>query len=97
MELRKYEAIHILHPHLSEEELVATLAKFEDTVKNLGGSIEKTERQGKRKLVFRVKKIVDGNHTLVNLTLPSDKVKDLRAYCKISESTLRYFMVLKSA
>ncbi|MFN8673175.1 MAG: 30S ribosomal protein S6 [Candidatus Sericytochromatia bacterium] len=93
MTLRKYEAVHVLHPQLAEEDLAATIAKFEETVKNLGGSVEKTERQGKKRIMFPVKKCNDGHFTLVHFSLPAEKVKDLRQYCKIAESTIRYFMV----
>lgn len=96
MGLHKYEAVHVLHPHLSEEDLATNIAKFEDAIKNFGGSVDKTERQGKKKLVFHVKKVNDGFFTLVDFSLPADKVESLKRYCKLSEQTIRYFITRKA-
>lgn len=95
MEKRQYEAIYVLHPHLDEEGINTAIAKFEDSVKNLGGEIEKTERQGRRKAAFQLKKSNDGYFVLSYFNLNPDKVIDLKQYCKLSEQMLRHFIARK--
>lgn len=95
MENRQYEALCVLHPHLDEEGVTTAISKFEESIKNLGGSIEKTEKQGRKKLAFTVKKMNDGYFFLTYFNLGADKVVDLKQFCKLSESMLRNFITHK--
>lgn len=97
MEKRLYEVLLILPSNLNEESILAELAKFDETVKNLGGNIEKVERQGKRRLGFSIKKHNDGYFVLAYITLGIDKVEDLRGNCKYAENILRYYVTRKEA
>lgn len=95
MENRQYEALCILNPHLDEEGISAAVNKFEDSIKQLGGSIEKTEKQGRKKLAFQVQKLNDGYFVLTYFKLPPDKIVDLRQYCKLSEPIVRHLISKK--
>ncbi len=96
MENRKYEALYILHPHLDEEAVSAAVSKFEDSIKNLGGSIERTEKQGRKRLAFHVKKLHDGYFVLSNFTLAPNKITDLKQFCKLSEPMVRHLITKKA-
>ena len=95
MENRQYEALSILHPHLDEEGITSAVSKFEESIKNLGGSIEKTEKQGRKKLAFTVKKLNDGYFILTYFNLPPNKIVDLRLFCKLSEPMVRHLISKK--
>lgn len=95
MEKRQYEAICVLHPHLDEEGINTAIAKFEDSIKNLGGDVEKTERQGRKKTAFTIKKLNDGYFILSYFNLNPDKIVDLRQFCRLSEPMLRHFITKK--
>lgn len=97
MEKRQYEAIYVLHPHLDEEGINTAIAKFEDSIKTMGGDIEKTERQGRRKTPFQIKKLSDGYYVLSHFNLNPDKVVNLRQVCKLSEPMLRSYIVRKAS
>jgi small subunit ribosomal protein S6 len=95
MENRQYEALCILHPHLDEEAISNAVTKFEDSIKHLGGAIEKTEKQGRKKLAFTVKKLNDGYFVLTYFNLPANKIVDLRQYCKLAEPIVRHLISKK--
>jgi len=89
MSTRQYEALSILHPHLGEEALAETVNKMEESIKSLGGSIERTEKQGRRKIAFTVKKLNDGYFVLTYFSLPSEKIIDLKKAYKLNENIIR--------
>jgi small subunit ribosomal protein S6 len=95
MENRQYEALYILHPHLDEEAISGAVNKFEESIKHLGGSIEKTEKQGRKKLSFQVQKLNDGYFVLTYFKLPPNKVVELRQYCKLAEPIVRHLISKK--
>ncbi|MBC7475551.1 MAG: 30S ribosomal protein S6 [Candidatus Sericytochromatia bacterium] len=95
MENRQYEALCILHPHLDEEAVTTAITKFEDTIKNLGGSIEKLEKQGRKKLAYTVKKVDNGYFFLSYFNLGPNKITDLKETCRLSEPMLRHFIARK--
>lgn len=95
MEKREYEVIYVLHPHLDEEGINTAITKFEDSVKNLGGEMQKTDRQGRRKAAFPLKKLNDGYFVLSFFNLGPDKIVDLKQHCKLSEPMLRHFIARK--
>ncbi|GIW21204.1 MAG: hypothetical protein KatS3mg068_0211 [Candidatus Sericytochromatia bacterium] len=97
MEKRLYEVLLILPSNLNEEGILTELAKFDENVKNLGGNIEKLERQGKRKLGFNIKKHNDGYFVIAYVTLEVDKVERLKENCKYADNILRYFVTRKEA
>ncbi len=96
MEKRQYETIYILHPHLDEEGINTAITKFEDSIKSMGGDIEKTERQGRKKTPFVIKKLNDGYYVLSHFNLAPNKIIDLRQFCKLSEPTLRSYIARKA-
>jgi small subunit ribosomal protein S6 len=97
MEARQYEALYILHPHLNEEDVSNAVTKVEDLIKNLGGKVEKAERQGRKKIAFTVKKLNDGFFVLTHFDLPADKVVELRHQFKLNDQMLRYFLTRKAS
>ena len=51
--MRKYEMIYILKAH-DEEVIEATVAKFDNVIVAQGGTIEKADRWGKRRLAYPI-------------------------------------------
>lgn len=95
MEIRDYEALYILHPHLDEEAISLAVSKFEESVKNLGGTVDKTEKQGRKRLAFQVNKLNDGYFILTYFKLSPSKVVDLKQFCKLSEPIIRHLISKK--
>lgn len=97
MEARQYEALYILHPHLNDEDLSNAMTKIEDSIKNLGGKVDKVEKQGRKRIAFTVKKLNDGFFVLTNFDLPAEKVVELRHQFKLNDQMLRYFLTRKAS
>jgi len=58
---RLYEVMFIVRPDVVDEELDKLVAGFEGTVTSGGGAIKNSEKLGRRKLAYTVRKFNDGN------------------------------------
>lgn len=60
--MRTYETVFVLDPDLPEEETEKSISKLEGVIESQKGKILLTERWGKRKFAYRVKKKLKGNY-----------------------------------
>src|SRR6202022_3056916 len=76
--------------------------KVEDAVKRVntliersGGSVERTNLWGKRKLAYEVKHQKEGSYVLQDFQFDPTRVPELEAALKITEEVLRHLIVRK--
>lgn len=93
--MNPYELIMIFDPNQGEEKTGAFVSKIEDKIKGLGGEIDKVEKWGTRRLASMIKKartMTQGYYVLVRFKGPAVVPAELRAYLKVSENVIRYFI-----
>ena len=88
--MKKYEAMFIIKPDLSEEERKALLAQISDSItKNNGSILQSSIWQERKKLFFVIKKYREGTYYLVNFTIPPEAIVKIRHSYTLNESILR--------
>jgi len=87
--MRRYEVMVILDPDLEERTIAPSLDQFLTVVKNAGGSVEKVDVWGRRRLAYEIAKKHEGIYAVVNLTAEPDAVKELDRQLNLNESVLR--------
>jgi len=87
--MRRYEVMVILDPDLEERTIAPSLEQFLTVVKNAGGSVEKVDVWGRRRLAYEIAKKHEGIYAVVNLTAEPDAVKELDRQLNLNESVLR--------
>ena len=90
--MRKYELVFIIKP-MEEEATQAVVAKFEALVTSNGGTIEKIDRWGKRRLAYLVKDFTDGYYCIFHFTGKPETVAELNRVMKITDDILRHMIV----
>ena len=55
--MNKYEAMYIINPTLEDEARAAIVERFSSLVSQNGGSVEKIDDWGKRKLAYEIEKL----------------------------------------
>ena len=94
--MNKYEVMVIVKP--AEEEVTnATIEKVEALIARVGGTVEKVDRWGKRRLAYPVKKFTDGFFTLVNFEAAPGEIKEIDRVLKINDEILRHMIVKHEA
>ncbi|WP_370250118.1 30S ribosomal protein S6 [Nocardioides sp.] len=87
--MRAYEVMIILDPNLEERSIEQQLGKYLDVVKKDGGSIDKVDVWGRRRLAYEIKKNAEGIYAVVNLQAEPATVKEFDRQLTLNESILR--------
>ena len=64
--MNKYEVVYIIDPAVEDEARKALIAKFNDLITGNGGSVDKVEEWGKRRLAYAIDYKTEGYYVLVN-------------------------------
>ena len=87
--MRQYELIVILDPDLEERTIAPSLDTFLNVVRNGGGTVEKVDVWGRRRLSFEIDKKAEGIYAVVDLNATPDTMKELDRQLNLNESILR--------
>jgi small subunit ribosomal protein S6 len=90
--MRKYELMCILQPDLDETAFNGVLDKVKGWVSESGGSVDKAEVWGRRKLASYVKKHREGQYVLLNVTMNPASTSDLERNIRFQESIMRHML-----
>jgi small subunit ribosomal protein S6 len=91
--MKKYEAMFIIKPDLSEDEKKALFTQIEDAVvKNNGKVLQANVWSERKKLYFPMKKQHEGIYYLVNFNVPPEAAVKIRQAYKLNEGILRFLI-----
>ena len=89
MSPRQYEIMIILDPEVEERTVAPSLDKYLSVVKNDGGSVDKVDIWGRRRMAFDIKKKSEGIYAVVDFTASPDTAKELDRQLGLNEVVLR--------
>lgn len=92
--MRKYELICILQPELDETAFKSALERVQGWVTESGGSVDKTEVWGRRKLAYTIHKQTEGQYVLMNITLEPKAASELERNIRFLEPVLRHMLAV---
>ncbi len=87
--MRHYELMVILNPDLEEKSVQPTLDGFLGVVRDGGGTVEKVDIWGRRRLSYEIQKRWEGIYAVVDLVAEPATVKELDRQLNLSESVMR--------
>lgn len=91
--MSKYESMYILKPDLEEEKRVELIERFKNVVAEMGGTVEKVDEWGKRRLAYPINYINDGYYVLMYFEAEGTVPAELERRYKISDDVLRFIVV----
>ena len=91
--MRKYELIYIVKPQ-EEEAIESLVAKFDGIITDNGGTIEKTDRWGKRRLAYPIQDLTEGYYVLQHLVAEPAVINELDRIMKITDDLLQHMIVV---
>ena len=74
----------IVRPDIVDEELDKLIAGLEQTVTNGGGTVRSTEKMGRRKLAYLVRKFSEGNSVLLTFDADGPLVAELERRMRVA-------------
>lgn len=91
--MRVYEELFIVRPDTPEEDLAAFVEQVTGVITTAGGTVEKVDKWGTRRLAYRVKKLSEGIYTLIVFNAPADAVKEVERRMRNTESVVKFITV----
>jgi small subunit ribosomal protein S6 len=89
MSLRPYEIMIILDPEIEERTVAPSLDKYLSVITTDGGSVDKVDIWGRRRLAYDIKKKSEGIYVVVNMTAEPATAQELDRQLNLSESVMR--------
>jgi len=90
---RTYEIMFIVRPDLADEDVDKLVTTMETNINTAGGSITGTQRMGKRRLAYPVRKFQDGNYILFNVEGPGSVIKEAERRLRVAEQVIKFITV----
>jgi small subunit ribosomal protein S6 len=87
--MRRYEMMIILDPSLEEQTVHPSLDQFLTVVKSGGGSVDKVDVWGRRRLAYEIDKKTDGIYAVIDMLAEPDTVRELDRQLGLNEAVLR--------
>ena len=93
--MRDYEVLYIVRADLDDDKVQDAVKRVNTLIERSGGTSERTNLWGKRKLAYEVKHQKEGSYVLQDFQLDPTRVPELEAGLKITEEVLRHLVVRK--
>lgn len=87
--MRQYEVMVILDPTLEERTIAPSLDAFLSVVKKDGGTVDKVDVWGRRRMSYEINKHAEGIYAVVDLKANPAAVQELDRQLNLNESVLR--------
>ena len=90
---RTYEVMFIVRPDQSDEDIDKLISTLESNVTTAGGTVKSTEKMGKRRLAYIVRKFQDGFYILLTLEGSGELVKEIERRLRVTEQVIKFISV----
>jgi small subunit ribosomal protein S6 len=87
--LRHYEIMVILDPNLEERTVAPSIDQYLNVIRNAGGSVEKLDVWGRRRLSYEINKKAEGIYAVIDLQATPEAVAELDRQLRLNELVLR--------
>jgi len=90
---RTYEIMFIVRPDVEEADLDKLIEGFQKNVTDGGGEVRSTEKMGRRRLAYTVRKFNDGFYVLLNIAAEGHLITEIERRLRVSEQVIKFITV----
>jgi small subunit ribosomal protein S6 len=90
---RSYEIMFIVRPDVEDAEIDRIVETFSGYVTNGGGTVKSTEKMGRRRLAYTVRKFNDGFYLLLIVEAPASLIAEIERRLRVSEQVIKFITV----
>jgi small subunit ribosomal protein S6 len=87
--MRRYEMMIILDSSLEENTIQPSLDQFLTVIRDGGGSVDKVDVWGRRRLAYDIDKKSEGIYAVIDMVAEPDTVRELDRQLGLNEAVLR--------
>jgi small subunit ribosomal protein S6 len=90
---RTYEIMFIVRPDVEEADLDKLIEGFQKNVTDGGGEVKSTEKMGRRRLAYTVRKFNDGFYVLLTIAAEGKLITEIERRLRVSEQVIKFITV----
>jgi small subunit ribosomal protein S6 len=90
---RTYEIMFIVRPDVEEADLDKLIEGFQKNVTDGGGEVKSTEKMGRRRLAYTVRKFNDGFYVLLTIVAAGSLITEIERRLRVSEQVIKFITV----
>jgi small subunit ribosomal protein S6 len=90
---RQYELVYVMTPESSDEQVAELHTQVEQIVQRYGGTLDKTDNWGRRKLAYEIKHHREGIYVVETITGSGDLMKEIDRRLRVLDSVIRHLVV----
>ena len=90
---RTYEIMFIVRPDVEEADLDKLIEGFQKNVTDGGGEVRSTEKMGRRRLAYTVRKFNDGFYVLLTILAEGSLITEIERRLRVSEQVIKFITV----
>lgn len=90
---RTYEVMFIVRPDLQEEEMDKLISNLETQATHAGATVKNTEKMGKRRLAYLVRKFADGFYILLTVDADGKAIHEIERRLRVAEPVIKFISV----
>ena len=90
---RTYEIMFIVRPDVEEADLDKLIEGFQKNVTDGGGEVRTTEKMGRRRLAYTVRKFNDGFYVLLTIIAEGGLITEIERRLRVSEPVIKFITV----
>ncbi|MDR1641673.1 MAG: 30S ribosomal protein S6 [Clostridiales bacterium] len=91
--MNKYELGVIFRPSLEEDALKTELEKVQELITRFGGTIEKVDSWGKRRLAYEIQKLTEGFYYFITFESQGGVPAEIEQRIRIFDNVIRYLVI----
>lgn len=91
--MRIYEELFIVRPDATDEEVDPLVEQLTHVITQAGGTVERTEKWGVRKLAYRVMKFSEGQYILLQFASGPEVVKEIERRLRVADLVIKFLTV----
>ena len=90
---RSYEIMFIVRPDVEEADLDKLIEGFSKNVTDGGGTVRSTEKMGRRRLAYTVRKFNDGFYILLTIEAAGSLIAEIERRLRVTEQVIKFITV----
>ena len=94
--MKAYELLFFVNPAIDEDARAVVSKRIDGVITSEGGTIDKIDEWGKRKLAFEVNKLTDGDYTLIEFHADPTSIAEIDRIVRITDAVERFIIVCRN-
>jgi small subunit ribosomal protein S6 len=90
---RQYELVYIVTPDASDQDIADLHTQIEQIVQRFGGTFDKTENWGRKRLAYDIGHHREGNYVVETITGSGELMKEIDRRLRVIDSVIRHLVV----